>query len=263
MPELPEVEMFKRYFESTSLNKTIKDVMVKSSQILDNIRAEDLRKKLRSKEFLCCQRYGKYLFINVSEEFWLVWHFGMTGDLKYFKDQQDDPRHDRLLIDFENGYHLAFDCQRKFGRIAVTSKVKDFVKRKRLGKDALELDLQRFKELSRKRQGRTKYTLMNQHIIAGLGNLYSDEILFQSGIHPQAKISELKDSILEELFYTLKKVLNTAISKEVDWSRYPQSYLMRTRIKGSSCSICGGVIQSLKFSGRTTYFCSQHQKLSG
>lgn len=204
MPELPEVEMYKRYFELTSLNKSIKNVVVKSNQILENISAEDLRKKLISKKFLCCQRYGKYLFTNVSGEFWIVLHFGMTGDLKYFENLADDSRHDRFLIGFENRYYLAFDCQRKFGRIAITSQVKDFVKRKKLGRDALKLDLQGFKELIRKRRGRAKYTLMNQHIIAGLGNLYSDEILFQSGVHPQAKIGELKESILEELLINIK-----------------------------------------------------------
>jgi formamidopyrimidine-DNA glycosylase len=260
MPELPEVEHFKKYLESTSLHKTITEAAVKNSQILEDVAEDELENMLASKEFVSSQRYGKYLFTNVSEEFWLVMHFGMTGKLKYFKALKYDPEHDRLLIGFENGYHLAFDCQRKFGKITTTSKIEDFIKKKQLGEDALQIDFQGFEELMQKRRGAVKYTLMNQHILAGIGNIYSDEIAFQTGVHPKTKINELDEKRLRDMFNNMKRVLKTAIKNHADPRRLPKSYLLTNRRVGTNCPRCGGEIQTLKFSGRTTYFCSNHQK---
>ena len=261
MPELPDVELFKNYVESTSLHKTITEVSVKNNQVLEDITENELKEKLTSKEFISSRRYGKYLFINVSEEFWLVMHFGMTGNLKYFKAMQDEPSHDRFLISFENGYHLAFDCQRKFGRVTTTPKVEDFVEKKKLGKDALELDFHSFKEIMKKRRGTVKYTLINQHIIAGMGNIYSDETIFQTGVHPKTKINELDSQALKDLFNNMKRILNTAIRNHADPSEIPEDYLLTNRSEGTECPRCGGEIRTLKFSGRTAYFCPNHQKL--
>jgi formamidopyrimidine-DNA glycosylase len=260
MPELPDVELFKKYLESTSLHKTIKEVKGKSDQILEGITAEALEKKLVSKEFLSSRRHGKYLFTNVSEEFWLVMHFGMTGNLKYFKDLKDEPEHDRLLISFENGYHLAFDCQRKFGKVTITPKIEAFIEQKKLGADALAVDFQDFKEIMQERRGTAKYTLMNQHILAGIGNIYSDEINFQTCIHPKTKINELDDQKLKTLFNNMKRILRTAIRNQADPSQFPKDYLTTKRREGAECPRCGGKIKTLKFSGRTAYFCPSCQK---
>ena len=261
MPELPEVELFKKYLESTSLHKTIREVTVKSDQILEDITANALEKKLVSKEFLSSRRHGKYLFTNVSEEFWLVMHFGMTGNLKYFKDLTDDPEHDRLLISFENGYHLAFDCQRKFGKVTTTPKIETFIEQKQLGADALELDFPGFKEIMQERRGTAKYTLMNQHVIAGIGNIYSDEINFQTGIHPKTKINELDNEKLKALFNNMKRILRTAIRNQADPRQFSKDYLITNRREGAECPRCGGKIKTAKFSGRTAYFCPACQKL--
>jgi formamidopyrimidine-DNA glycosylase len=260
MPELPEVESFKRYVNSTSLHKPIDAVEVRSSLILEDLTPDKLEKSLVGREFLSCQRYGKYLFIDVNKEFWIVMHFGMTGNLKYFKDTQDDPKHDRLLISFNNRFHLAFDCQRKFGRVAIASTIEDFVKRKKLGKDALAFDFGSFKDTMRKKRGTAKYTLMNQRAIAGIGNLYSDEIMFQTGVHPKTKVTDLDDETLKALFNNLQRILRTAIRNQAHFSQFPKDYLTPNRLKGAGCPRCDGNIQTLKVSGRTAYFCSIHQK---
>ena len=262
MPELPEVDFFMKYLESTSLHKTISEVIVRSNEVLEDVGETELENMLASKEFLSSKRHGKYLFANVSGEFWLVMHFGMTGNLKYFKDLADDPKHGRLLISFDNGYHLAYDCQRKFGKIAVTPKIEEFIDKKRLGQDALELDFQGFKEVMQKRRGGVKSTLLNQHVIAGIGNLYSDEIVFQAGVHPETKINRLGSQKLEDLFNDMQRVLKTALRNHANFGRFPESYLLRDRREGAKCPRCGGKIQALKVSGRTAYFCSNHQKLS-
>jgi len=232
MPELPEVEIFKKYIESTSLNKKIRKAVVKSSQILETTTENQLKAKLETKKFLLCRRHGKYLFTNVSDELWLVMHFGMTGYLKYFKNLEDEPPHSRLVLSFENDYHLAFDDQRKFGKITTTAKIEGFIRKKRLGKDALSLDFQSFKEIMQAGRGTVKYTLMNQHVIAGIGNIYSDEIVFQSGIHPKTKTAELKNKLLKKLFNNMKYVLNTAIVKHAELEKLPKIFCQPTVRKG-------------------------------
>jgi formamidopyrimidine-DNA glycosylase len=260
MPELPEVESFKRYIDSTSLQKPIEAIEVRSTLILEDLTPDKLEKSLVGQKFLSCQRYGKYLFIDVDRKFSLIMHFGMTGNLKYFKDMKDDPKHDRLLVSFKNGFHLAFDCQRKFGRVAIASTIENFVKRKKLGKDALAFEFDSFKDTMRKKRGTIKYTLMNQHVIAGIGNLYSDETMFQTGVHPQTKVANLDDETLKALFENMQSILRTAIIIQVHFSHFPKDYLTQNRMKGAECPRCGGKIQTLKVSGRTAYFCSKHQK---
>jgi formamidopyrimidine-DNA glycosylase len=102
---------------------------------------------------------------------------------------------------------------------------------------------------------------MNQHIIAGIGNLYADEILFQAAIHPQEKISQLNNHSIEKLFDAMKGVLFTVISHNADSSALPKSYLIHYRFKGARCPLDGGEIASAKVAGRTTYFCPVHQKI--
>jgi formamidopyrimidine-DNA glycosylase len=260
MPELPDVETFRRYLESTVLRKKVKGVDVKSLQILDGVSADKLCEKLVSKEFLGARRYGKYLFANVEDEFWLVFHFGMTGSLKYFKEMEDEPEHDRFLITFENGFHLAFDCQRKFGRIAVTPKVEDYIKKKRLGADALEVDFKSFKRLLESRRGSAKSTLMNQQVIAGVGNIYSDEILYQSGIHPKTKMNTLSEDNLKSIFSNMKRILKIAIEHRANPDELPGTYLIPNRSEGAKCPKCSGEVKTLKMNGRTAYFCPSCQK---
>lgn len=137
MPELPEVEVFKQYFDATSLHKKIKDLQVKSSEILGNISAKQLEGKLQGHKFESTRRYGKYPFVKPEDVFWLTVHFGMTGDLKYFKDIEDEPLHSRLLISFSNSFYLSYDCQRKLREVDLTETVKGFVEEKNLGPDIL------------------------------------------------------------------------------------------------------------------------------
>jgi formamidopyrimidine-DNA glycosylase len=258
---LPDVENFKEYIDSTSLHKTIKRVEVKSEQILEDITKEKIEEQLENKEFLSTHRYGKYLFTKISEKAWLVIHFGMTGNLKYFKEIEDEPDHDRFLITFENSYHLAYDCQRKFGRITMANDIKEFIEKKNLGKDALEIGFEDFRKIIRQRKGTAKYTLMNQHIIAGIGNIYSDEILYQTRIHPKTKVDKLNDETIKDLFNNMKRILRTAIRNQADPTQLPSHYLIPNRSEGANCPDCDGNIERIKVSSRTSYYCPKCQKM--
>ncbi|KXA96213.1 hypothetical protein AKJ39_04910, partial [candidate division MSBL1 archaeon SCGC-AAA259J03] len=207
MPELPEIENAKRYFNRTSLNREIENIEVKTPQILNGTSEKELRKAIQGRKFSEGKRHGKYLLAGLENGPWLVLHFGMSGDLKFVKPDEEKPPYTKMLIYFSDGSHLAYTSIRKFGNIALTPTLQEFIERKSLGPDALNLDFETFGEIISNRRGTIKYTLMNQKIIAGLGNLYTDEILFQTRIHPRAKSNELDKETRRKLFSNLKAVL--------------------------------------------------------
>lgn len=263
MPELPDVEVFKKYLNATSLHKKITNVNLRDSSLLGGISSGGLSRKLNNQEFVSARRHGKYLFAKTDNQASLILHFGMTGFLKYFKDKDEMPSHARLVLTFKNDYHLAYDCQRKLGRIDMTDDEEDFISSQKLGPDPYSenFNKKKFMERFRSKRGSIKSTLMNQNTLAGIGNIYSDEILFQAGIHPKAAVNKLKEDSLSDIYRSMKKVLKTAIDKKVQVSDFPKSYLIRHRSEGDSCPKCTGKIKKIKISNRSTYFCSKHQKM--
>ena len=185
MPELPDVEVMRRYLESTALHKKIKDleikadILVPSENTSDEKAVEELKTQTVGRSFESTRRHGKWLFAALDgkggQSF--VFHFGMTGGLKYFKDMEDEPDYTRALFTFDNGYQLAYFSQRKLGELEVIDSVDQFIKDKDLGPDALDpdFDLDAFKEAVEGRRAMVKTTLMDQEIKAGIRNVYSDE----------------------------------------------------------------------------------------
>src|SRR6266487_3698092 len=191
MPELPDVEIFKRYFDATSLHQRIDDVDVRSRYVLKGVSASELARRLKGGRFKCTRRHGKHLFVRADRDLWLRLHFGMTGSLQYFKHEEQAPTHARVLFIFANDHRLAFDDQRKFGQIGLLKDVDEFLKKRELGPDALEISLGEFREILGKHRGAVKSILMNQRLISGIGNIYADEILFRARMHPATEIARL------------------------------------------------------------------------
>ena len=132
---------------------------------------------------------------------------------------------------------------------------------KSIGPDVLDLDLVAFLGLMRKKRGIIKTALLDQHTMAGLGNLYGDEALFQAGICPNAKLANLAEDRLERLFHSIQTVLKTAISSWADLSSLPDSYLLKHRRLGGICPYDKSHLMHKKIGGRTTYFCPRHQQM--
>lgn len=254
MPELPDVEVFRRYLNTTSLHARIEKVETRSLNILYGIQPWELKRAMEGHFIESTRRHGKYLFAGLDSGRWIVLHFGMTGYLKYFKEMEKEPPYSRLLITFFNHYHLAYVCQRQLGKVGIVKDALTFVTEKRLGPDALEINFQTFKDILEKRRGSIKSTLMNQRIIAGIGNIYSDEILFQSGIYPLTKADQLSEEMLKMLFLQINYVLKTAIKGRA--RHFPDSYLIHYRYKNGKCPHCGKIVEQIKVSGRTAYYCS-------
>ena len=231
MPELPSVETFKKYIDLTSLNKKIINVEIENKKILENISKRKFIYNLKNNKFVHTYRHGKYLFIKTNQEKWLIIHFGMTGYIKYFKNLDENPAHTRLLITFDNNYHLAYDNQRLFGKISFTSNKEKYIAQKKLGVDALNLDYNRFKELIVNRRSKIKSILMNQQLISGIGNIYADEVLFQSGIHPESKTHNLCQKQIKDIYKNIKEILLIAIKAKAKWDNFPDKFMIPHRKK--------------------------------
>jgi formamidopyrimidine-DNA glycosylase len=260
MPELPDVETFKRYLDATSLHQRIKDVDVREAYILKDISARELARKLKGRRFESSRRHGKHLFVRAGDDVWLRLHFGMTGSLHYFKNDEQAPRHARVLFAFANNHRLVFDDQRQFGQIGLIEDVDEYLEKRALGPDALDLDLGGFQRILGRRRGAVKSILMNQQCIAGIGNIYADEILFRARMHPATEISRLGDKVLAKLFRATRYILEKAIAAKADVTQMPKSWLLPHRGKGGKCPRCGRKLRSAKIGGRTAWFCAHCQR---
>jgi formamidopyrimidine-DNA glycosylase len=261
MPELPEVEIYARYFAAHALRQKIASVDVRDERILGAIRSDALQEKLTGRSFRRVQRHGKHLFADSGGE-WLHLHFGMSGDLAYYKAPKDEPRWARVVLDFTNGSHLAFDDMRLFGVVDLTSSPDDYVREHRLGPDPLHpgFTLRRFRQIVDGRRGAIKSLLMSQDVIAGIGNLYADETLYQTGIHPRRPADQLSDADGKAIHGTMRRILRAVIARKARGASYPAKYLIPHREEGERCPKCGGTIHRTVVFGRTTYFCAKHQR---
>jgi formamidopyrimidine-DNA glycosylase len=260
MPELPEVETFKRYLDRTSLHQLITNVDVRDAYVLKRVSARQLARRLKGSRFKNSHRHGKHLFVRAGDELWLRLHFGMTGSLQYLDGDEVAPKTARVIFRFADNYRLAFDDQRKFGEIELIKDIDEFLQTRGLGPDALGITLSQFKGIVGKHRGAVKAILLNQQLIAGIGNLYADEILFRAGIHPAIDAARLSDRDLARLFRAMRYVLEKAIALKTDFNRLPKSWLLTHRGKGGKCPLCGRRLKSATIGGRTAWFCPLCQK---
>ncbi|HYI11100.1 MAG TPA: DNA-formamidopyrimidine glycosylase family protein [Thermoanaerobaculia bacterium] len=260
MPELPEVETFKRYFARHALGQRIARVDVRDERIL-TLRKETFVRKLKGREFTSVRRHGKHLFADAGAT-WLHLHFGMTGDLAYYRDAAKEPRFAKIVFELDGGAYLAFEDMRLFGLAELVDSPDAYIEEQGLGPDPLDpkFTFVRFAALLEKRRGAVKSLLMSQEILAGLGNLYADEILYQTSIHPRRPIDRLKKEEERAIFTTMRRILRDVITRHGNDAALPARYLYHHREEGEKCPKCGGAIKRTVVFGRTTYFCGKHQK---
>jgi formamidopyrimidine-DNA glycosylase len=184
----------------------------------------------------------------------------MTGSLEYLNHDEAPPKAARVIFRFANKCRLAFDDQRKFGEIELIEDVDEFLQTRGLGSDALEISLWQFKAIVGKHRGAVKAILLNQQLIAGIGNLYADEILFRARMHPATEGARMSDKDLQRLFRATRHVLERAIALKTDFNRLPKSWLLTRRGKRGRCPRCGHALKSATVGGRTSWFCAHCQK---
>jgi formamidopyrimidine-DNA glycosylase len=259
VPELPDVECFQRFLQETSLNRRITGVEVFNRRVLDRISPVQLRRAVVGRSFRSTRRHGKYLLTEVDDSAWLVLHFGMTGSLDYGRPPRPGP-YDRVVFALGDGYRLAYVCPRLFGRITLARSAEDFIEERSLGPDAMHVSAEEFARRIGRSKATVKSCLMNQSCVAGIGNLYSDEILFQSGLHPALSAHQLAAEQLERLYRSTRKVLQMAIRRKADPWAMPPSYLLPHREPGGCCPACKIGLVRQTIAGRTTYWCPKCQR---
>lgn len=255
MPELPEAEANRARVAASGLNRTIEGFDEFNTRYLE-LPGSAEREALIGRQFTETRRHGKMIFMGSATGPWLAVHLGMTGRL--FPIEAGDPLDGagRLVIRFEGERRLVFRCHRKFGWARMVDRPDDAIVAADLGPDALTASRDAFVAALDVRQ-QIKAALLDQTKIAGLGNLWSDEVLFQAGIAPDRRASEID---LEALHGITRAALRTGCEVGADYDRLPRDWLLPRREEGADCPRCGGTIVMRKVGGRAAHYCPEHQR---
>jgi len=260
MPELPEVDIFRKYLNSTALHQKIEHVHVTDERILKDVSSRSLQHKIRGQSFERTRRHGKYLLVELSSKCWLIFYFGTTGYFRYYRQDSENPCDERVRFDFENHYRLAFCNPRRLGGLYLLADSGDLIEHKSLGPDALsDLTAEEFKKMMSQSNAAVKAVLTDQQKIAGIGNNYADEILFQARIHPNTPANLLRSSELERLYGAIGTVLEKAIEARAKIEKMPDDFLLPHREEGEPCPRCRSKIEKTTIHGRSAYFCPKCQ----
>lgn len=283
MPELPEVQTTVNGINKTVKGRKIVDVwtdyrsMHKMHQgsIKDTDFFKDFKKKVTGEKIIKAERRAKNILIHLTGGHTILVHMKMTGHFVY--DKADYP-HVRFSLKLDNGKVLALSDMRRFAKVTVinTDKLDGSLHVAHLGPEPLEKNFQfpifNF-QINKRPGGKIKQVLMDQAIIAGIGNIYSDEILWRAGVHPVSTVSAIPEKNRKQMFAAMKEVLKKGIDFGGDsMSDYRnikgergqfQDHHQAYRRTGKPCNkrACKGVIERTVVGGRSAHFCSVHQVL--
>ncbi len=271
MPELPEVETIRQYLNDVLPGLKVRQVLHLDSRMVKNGRlsSEEIARRLPGHMVKSLKRRGKFLFLEWDTKDHLLLHLGMSGRLIWVPENVPWVVHTHMVLDF-GGHHLRLIDPRRFGRIGWMASGEDLVPH--LGIEPLSHDLTA-PRLIQRLAGRTapiKSLLLNQGIVAGLGNIYVDEALFRAKIRPDRPGGSLTETDAKRLTRAIRAVLKQAIehrgtsfSDYVDALGHPgqnQDYLRVYGRNQGPCSVCGEVIVTQVIQGRTAHYCEHCQR---
>jgi len=273
MPELPEVETFRRYLlqgESGSpsiLGKKIKDAELLWERTLAAPAPEDFVERVQGQFVTGIGRRGKNLLLQLSKDT-LIIHLRMSGELIVEEKTNPIGKHYRVILNFTDKYRFVFNNIRKFGRIWLVEDPYQVIGH--LGPEPLADDFtpERFYQILQNHNRQLKYLLLDQEMIAGLGNIYTDESLFRAKLHPARKSDSLTLTESHKLYKSIQEVLREGIQNQgssIDWMYQGgdyQKYLSVYNLEGKPCKRCKAPIKRIKIAQRSTYFCPTCQPLS-
>ncbi|TYB34709.1 MAG: Fpg/Nei family DNA glycosylase [Flexistipes sinusarabici] len=264
MPELPDVTYFKHYIDRVALHKKISAVQCEDERVLKNTNCEGLNRILKGEKFTGTKRRGKFLIINLANSGkMLILHFGMTGNISCRESEaktEDEKKYSQLIIEFHDGSRFFWINKRLLGSVHLVDKVDEVATIKEMGPDALELSECLFlKLLSEHERKNIKAFLMDQSNIAGLGNEYSNELLFQADINPHRKIRDLSKSERRKIYKVMRDMFEEAIEIGVPVNPFPGGWLL-AHLDDMTCP--KDVKHNLKketIAGRSAIYCPIHQ----
>ena len=269
MPELPEVETVRRVLKDDILNLKISDIDIRYEKML-NLDKNEFKNKILNKEFVDIKRKGKFL-IFVLNEGYLISHLRMEGKYFYLNDDYDN-KHVHVIFNLSNGYKLIYQDVRKFGRMWYIDD--DIYNKYPLNKVGVDLsitddyDFNIIYDKIKKSKKEIKTTLLDQSIIAGLGNIYVDEVLFLAKINPHRLSNNISIDELNNILKETKEIFSKAIFYKGTTIR---SYTSSLNVKGGFqdflnvhtkeyCPICKNKLNIDKISGRSTYYCNNCER---
>jgi formamidopyrimidine-DNA glycosylase len=264
MPELPDVECFRRLVLRHFREDRVSHVVVADPLSLEGI-AAPARCGLEGHRLRDIGRHGKYLFLDFAEDTVLVMHFGPAGMLCHVPSGQQEPKYVRFRLDFMNGDGLAYVNRRRIGLVRLVASSARFIEQSQLGPDAMDpdFDFAAFQARVSGRKPAIKRVLTDQARLAGIGNTWSDEILFQARLHPAIPAGELTVAGTRTLFRAMRHVLEVAIDRDpiTDGflSRLPPDFILPHRHPGGQCPRCGAELERVSLSGHTSTFCPRCQ----
>lgn len=260
MPELPEAEANRMRVERECLHRTIEAAEPGEDTSYVEFPGDNERARLVGHQFTRTQRHGKLIFAGSESGPWICVHLGMSGSLRPFDEDDGPPDYAKFLIRFEGDRRLAFRCPRKLGWVRVVESPEAEIARIGFGPDALDIGCEAFVEVIGSSRGAIKSALIEQSKIAGVGNLWSDEILYRTGIDPQRKGSDIAEGKLSEMHAAIQDILRKVVDTGADYSQLPGDWLIHTRDEDAECPRCGGTIIRTKVGGRSAYHCTSHQE---
>jgi formamidopyrimidine-DNA glycosylase len=262
MPELPEVETVVRSLAPRLAGRRIVDARFSSRHVVRQ-KFSTLRGRVRDQAVKSVRRHGKFIIVELDHGF-LTIHLGMTG--KLLVNNEPGP-YARAVFELDRGV-LVYDDVRHFGRIEWSAELPE--RAAALGPDALEISLEDFQKSLARRHSRIKPLLLNQKFLRGMGNIYTDEALFEARIHPLALASGLSKQRAARLHRAMVDILETAIrmkgssiSDYVDAEGKKGSFQQQHQVYGRAgepCTICGTAIRRIVVGQRGTHYCPKCQR---
>ncbi|MGA0448024.1 MAG: DNA-formamidopyrimidine glycosylase [Candidatus Phytoplasma pyri] len=267
MPELPEVEVVVRSLKKNLINKKIINIKVFYEPIVGKLA---IFKKILNQKILNLTRKGKYLIFFFSNELVLVGHLRMEGKLYFKPSDEIIIKHEHFILFLENNISLRFNDTRKFGRFIVYDQ-KNYLQCSKLDQLALEpfeFSTFDFYQILKNKKKSIKNSLLDQKIISGLGNIYANEVLFLSKIHPANRSCDITFEQAEKILKYAKKIFKQSILlggtsiNTFDSLGIKGSFQKKLLVHGKekqACLVCCEPIIKIKLGGRGTYFCSKCQ----
>jgi formamidopyrimidine-DNA glycosylase len=275
LPELPEVETISRDLRGKIVGHTMERGEVFWEREIGYPAVSEFLEFICNRRIENTGRRAKYVVIHLADNATLLIHLKMTGQLLYVPESTPPNPYTRVLFHLDRGMQLRFVDIRKFGRVYLVEAdhLQDFPRIAELGPEPLEeaFTLAAFKALVRRRKGRIKPLLMNQGFLAGMGNIYVDEALFRSKIHPLRPSTTLKAKDLALLHESIIHVLEESIANRGssiddyrDTAGQKGYHHVHPRVYGRTgepCLVCGTPIVKIVVGGRGTHFCPRCQRL--
>jgi formamidopyrimidine-DNA glycosylase len=265
MPELPDIEVFRRLVERNCIGLTVSNIDVVDAACLVGTTPASVTRLLKRHTLNGARRHGKVLFLDFGKAGVLTMHFGPAGSLEVVARAAALPPYVRLHVDLSGESRIAFIDRRRIGRVQVASSVEASVAESELGPDALDaaFGVAALAHSLAKTRMPIKLALIDQGRIAGIGNTYSDEILFQARLHPARAARSLETAETRGLMQSIRHVLRTAIACDPTEAafreRLPPSFLLPQRQPGGHCPRDGTLLERMRLGGRTATFCPKCQ----